>query len=98
MDTLYKNLQLSLEIQSALNIIPEFYKDLVSIWQLLSHGEFHNIELTLSQNLWNNKCITRNSHSIVYVDLLSKGIQKFWIFMIRKVYLSHGNRYLRSFG
>ena len=41
----------------------------------MSHGECHNIEFILSQNLWNNKFITRNSHSIVYADLLSKGIK-----------------------
>ena len=75
-DTFYTNLQLSLEFQSVLKIIPEFYKDLIGIWQLMSHGECHNIEFILSQNLWNNKFITRNSHSIVYADLLSKGIKK----------------------
>ena len=74
-DTFYTNLQLSLESQSVLKIIPEFYKDLIGIWQLMSHGECHNIELILSQNLWNNKFITRNSHSIVYVDLLSRGMK-----------------------
>ena len=41
----------------------------------MSHGECHNIEFILSQNLWNNKFNTRNSHSIVYADLLSKGIK-----------------------
>ena len=69
-DTFYTNLQLSLEFQSVLKIIPEFYKDLIGIWQLMSHGECHNIEFILSQNLWNNKFITRNSDSIVYADLL----------------------------
>ena len=75
MDTFYTNLQLSLEFQSVLKIIPEFYKDLIGIWPLMSHGECHNIELILLQNLWNNKFITRNNHSIVYADLLSKGIK-----------------------
>ena len=74
-DAFYTNLQLSLESQSVLKIIPEFYKDLVGIWQLMSHGECHNIELMVSQNLWNNKLITRNNHLIVYVDLLSRGIK-----------------------
>ena len=31
-DTFYTNLQLSLEFQSVLKIIPEFYKDLIGIW------------------------------------------------------------------
>ena len=48
-------------------------KDLIGTWQLMSHGERHNIELILSQNLWNNTFIMRNDHSIVYTDLLSKG-------------------------
>ena len=39
------------------------------------HGGCHNIEFILSQNLWNNKFIMRNSHSIVFADLLSKGIK-----------------------
>ena len=47
-DTFYTNLQLSLEIRSILKLIPEFYKDLIGIWQLMSHGECHNIELILS--------------------------------------------------
>ena len=63
-DTFYTNLQLSLEFQSVLKIIPDFYKDLIGIWQLMSHGERHNIEFILSQNLLNNKFIMRNSHSI----------------------------------
>ena len=54
-NTFYTNLQLSLEFQSVTKIIPEFYKDLIGIWQLMSHGECHNIEFILSQNLWNNK-------------------------------------------
>ena len=74
-DTFYTNLQLSLEFQSVMKIISEFYKDLIGIWQLMSHGECHNIEFIVSQNVWNNKFITRNSHSIVYADLLSKGIK-----------------------
>ena len=41
----------------------------------MSHGECHNIKFILSQNLWNNKFITRNSYSKVYADLLSKGIK-----------------------
>ena len=41
----------------------------------MSHGECHNIKFILSQNLWNNKFIMHSSHSIVYADLLSKGIK-----------------------
>ena len=74
-DTFHTNLQLSLEFQSVLKIIPEFYKDLIGMWQLMSHGECHNIEFILSQNLQNNKFIMCNSHSIAYADLLSKGIK-----------------------
>ena len=74
-DTFYTNMQLLIEFQSVFKIIPEFYKDLIGIWQLMSKGECHNIEFMLSQNLWNNKFITRNSHSIVYADLLSEGIK-----------------------
>ena len=48
---------------------------MIGIWQLMSHGGCHNIEFILSQNLWNNKFITRNSHSVVYADLLSEGIK-----------------------
>ena len=41
----------------------------------MSHGKWHNIEFILSQNLWNDKFITHYSHSIIYADLLSKGIK-----------------------
>ena len=41
----------------------------------MSHRECHNIEFIPPQNLWNNKFITRNSHSIVHADMLSKGIK-----------------------
>ena len=68
-------MQLSLEFKSVLKIITEFYKDLIGIWRLLSHGECHNIEFILSHNLWNNKLVTRNSHSIDYADLLSQDIK-----------------------
>ena len=33
-DTFHTNLQLSHKSQSVLKIIPEFYKDLIGIWQL----------------------------------------------------------------
>ena len=39
----------------------------------MSHGKCHNIEFIPSQNPWSNKFIMRNSHSIVYADLLLKG-------------------------
>ena len=74
-NTFYTNFQLSLEFQSVLKIITEFHKDLIGIWRLLSHGECHNIQFILSHILWNNKFITRNSHSIVYADLLSQCIK-----------------------
>ena len=96
-DTFYTNLRLSLGFQSVLKIIPDFYKYLIGIWQLMSHGECHDIEFILSQNLFNNKFITRNSHSIVYADLLSKGI-KTVSDLYNSVGLLESWQYLRSLG
>ena len=80
-DTFYTNLQPSLEIQSVLKIISEFYKGLIGIWQLLSHSECHNIELILSQNLWNNECITvirmTSSSRDIYFHTTSRNQTKF---------------------
>ena len=56
-NTFYTNLQLSLEFQIVLKIITEFYKDLIGIWQPMSHDECHNIEFILSQNFWNKNLL-----------------------------------------
>ena len=70
----HTNLSLSPRMQTYLQNIPLFYKDLIT-WQTLSQGTYHDLEFILSQSIWNNYFIKSNHSTIFNSELQSKDIK-----------------------
>ena len=70
----HTNLSLSPRMQTYLQNIPLFYKDLINTWQTLSQGTYHDLKIVLSQSMWNNYFIKSNHGTIFNSELQPKGI------------------------
>ena len=55
--------------------IPVFYKELIDVWKTFSGGVVKDVEIILSQSLWNNKFITSKNDTIYSEELYCKEIK-----------------------
>ena len=62
-------------MQTYLQNIPLYYKDLINTWQILSQGTCNDLEFVLSQSIWNNYFIKSNLSINLNSELQSKGIK-----------------------
>ena len=74
-NTFHTNLSLSPRMQTYLQNIPLFYKDLINTWQTPSQGTYQDLELILSQSIQNNYFIKSNHSTIFNSELQSKGMK-----------------------
>ena len=71
-DTIFhQNLFLSDTFKQKVNKLPQFYNELVPLWEKFSKWENLSDDQILGQSLWNNKFIGAKSKSL-YIESLSK--------------------------
>ena len=74
-DTIFhQNLFLSDTFKQKVNILPQFYNELISLWKKFSKCENRSDDQILGQSLWNNKFIGAKSKSLYGESLSKKGI------------------------
>ena len=57
----HSNLCLSSDCKEAVKKLPKFYQQLLEFWEPISAGSSNEVEFILTQNLWNNSCISNNN-------------------------------------
>ena len=57
----HSNLCLSSDCKEAVKKLLKFYQQLLEFWEPISAGSSNEVEFILTQNLWNNCCISNNS-------------------------------------
>ena len=91
-DTIFhQNLFLSDTFKQKVNKLPQFYSELVSLWEKFSKCEDLNDDQILGPSLWNNKFICAKSKSLYLESLSKNGITKIYdLFLIKMVFLKTG--------
>ena len=78
-DTIFnQNLLLSDTFEQKVNKLPQFYNELVSLWEKFSKCENLRDDQILGQSLWNNKFICAKLTSLYAESLSKKGITKIY--------------------
>ena len=57
----HSNLCLSSDCKEAVKKLPKFYQQLLEFWEPISARSSNEVEFILTQNLWNNSCISNNN-------------------------------------
>ena len=57
----HSNLCFSSDCKEAVKKLPKFYQQPLEFWEPISAGSSNEVEFILTQNLWNNSCISNNS-------------------------------------
>ena len=70
----YPNLQLSKRCSKNVDNIPDFYKELVYLWQDISSKKTEDALDISNEVLWNNRHVTRDGNSLYDESLIDKGI------------------------
>ena len=60
----YQSLFLSDTFKQKVNKLPQFYNELISLWEKFSKGENPSEDQILGQSLWNNKFICAKLKSL----------------------------------
>ena len=63
----HSNLCLSSDCKEAVKKLPKFYQQLFEFWEPISAGSSNEVEFILTQNLWNNSCISNNSDTFLII-------------------------------
>ena len=70
----HPNLQLSKRCSKNIDNIPDFYKELVYLWQDISCKKTEDALDIANEVLWNNRHVTRDGNSLYDKSLIDKGI------------------------
>ena len=70
----HPNLQLSKRCSKNIDNKPDFYKELVYLWQDTSCKETEDVLDIANEVLWNNRHVTRDGNSLYDKSLIDKGI------------------------
>ena len=57
----HSNLCFSSDCNEAVKKLPKFYQQLLEFWEPISARSSNEVEFILTQNLWNNSCISNNN-------------------------------------
>ena len=96
-DTVFhQNLFLSDTFKQKVNKLPQFYNELVSLWEKFSKCENLSDDQILGQSLWNNKFIVLNLKVFILSLFRKRGLRKSMIYLIGMVFLKTGIQLVKN--
>ena len=70
----YNNFQPSQTCTKEINLYPEFYQELISLWEKVCIKEPVDIAEILSQPIWNNHFLQKQDSTLFYSELYRRGV------------------------
>ena len=70
----HNNFQPSQTCKKEINLYPEFYQELISLWEKVCIKEPVDIAEILSQPIWNNHFLQKQDSTLFYSELYRRGV------------------------